>query len=411
MKSIPVNARSNSRKQPAEKSQGPPGLIIHKKELWTARQRQMQPIHYTVSYRASFKPELPDFFIRKYLVEPGKKGSIVLDPFGGRGTTVIQANLHGYSAIHNDLNPVSIFLASARKSIPPLPELIGRLESLDLKKQRFSLTKSETQKLTPFFHPDTLQEILNLRKILLEEKNKDDPELKYIGVTALSRLHGHSDGFFSVYSFPQISILPSAQLKNNRVRGIQPEYRNVKDRILKKMKKDLSVTLPPEFYRASKKNHYTMHDARRLDSIKDGSVNLVVTSPPFLNKVDYLTDNWMRSWFLGFENQDPKLTVTASLSEWSDFMRDSMREIGRVLAPGGRAVIEVGEVDVGGRDENLEESLLKDLPMKVDGGFLRGEELYINLQNFTKLANCWEVKNNLRGTNTNRCLVLLKSRR
>jgi len=46
-------------------------------ELWTARQRQMHPIHYTVSYRGSFKPELPEFFIGRYLPKPG----IVLDPF------------------------------------------------------------------------------------------------------------------------------------------------------------------------------------------------------------------------------------------------------------------------------------------------------------------------------------------
>ena len=38
-------------------------------ELWTARQRQMHSLHYAVSYRASFKPELPDFFIRRHTPE------------------------------------------------------------------------------------------------------------------------------------------------------------------------------------------------------------------------------------------------------------------------------------------------------------------------------------------------------
>ena len=66
-------------------------------EFWTAKQRQAHPIHYTVSYRAAFKPELPSFFIQEYL---GKKKKVVLDPFGGRGTTAIQANLDGHYAIH-----------------------------------------------------------------------------------------------------------------------------------------------------------------------------------------------------------------------------------------------------------------------------------------------------------------------
>ena len=36
-------------------------------EFWTAKQRQAHKIHYTVSYRAAFKPELPSFFIKEFL--------------------------------------------------------------------------------------------------------------------------------------------------------------------------------------------------------------------------------------------------------------------------------------------------------------------------------------------------------
>lgn len=36
-------------------------------EFWTAKQRQGHPIHHTVSYRASFKPELPSFFMKEFL--------------------------------------------------------------------------------------------------------------------------------------------------------------------------------------------------------------------------------------------------------------------------------------------------------------------------------------------------------
>ncbi|MHA2335493.1 MAG: hypothetical protein ACXAEU_25915, partial [Candidatus Hodarchaeales archaeon] len=38
-------------------------------ELWTSKQRQMFPLHYTVSYRGSFKAELPQFFIKEFLGE------------------------------------------------------------------------------------------------------------------------------------------------------------------------------------------------------------------------------------------------------------------------------------------------------------------------------------------------------
>ncbi len=379
-------------------------IPVHAGELWTARQRQMHPLHYAVSYRASFKPELPDFFMGRYLRGPG---AVVLDPFGGRGTTILQANMLGHRGIHNDINPVSLFLASARGSIPPLAELIERTRSLDLRRRKFRLSKRDKEKLLPFFHPDTLQEILNLRALLLAPENSDDHALRYIGLTALSRLYGHSDGFFSVYTFPQISIMPEAQKRNNRNRNQEPEYKNIQDRIIRKMKRDLAQPLPEGFAQAAPSNQYVNHDARDIASVRGGTVDLIVTSPPFLNKVNYLEDNWMRAWFLGLDTE-ADVTMTADPREWSLFMRDCIREFGRLLKKGGRAVIEVGEVVSGGSVKNLEELMLEHLPMKVRGGALRGEELFLNQQNFTKLANCWDVKNNKLGTNTNRCLVIIK---
>jgi len=206
-------------------------------EFWTAKQRQAHPIHYAVSYRAAFKPELPSFFIQEYL---GKKKRVVLDPFGGRGTTAIQANLDGHYAIHNDINPLSLFLAKSRQVIPSLAEISEKLASLDLSKKAEDSKMDED--LSPFFHKDTLKEIKNLR---LQAKKDTSHTMNYILLTALSRLHGHSKGFFSVYTFPQFSISPESQRRNNSKRKQIPEYRDIKSRILSKAKRDLSKGIPP----------------------------------------------------------------------------------------------------------------------------------------------------------------------
>ena len=381
-------------------------LPVHSGELWTARQRQMHPIHYTISYRGSFKPELPDFFINRYLKAPG----VVLDPFGGRGTTTLQANLLGHRAVHNDLNPVSVFLARSRQNVPAMEVLEKRLGALQLDR-RVKPTPEEKERLSPFFHTKTLSEILCLKSELLD--NMDDPAMRYIGVTALSRLHGHSDGFFSVYSFPQISIMPGAQRKNNVRLGQKPEYKSIRERILRKMKRDLSLPLPGVFNEAARGNRYISENSQDLKTVRTSSVDLIVTSPPFLDKVDYISDNWMRSWFLGLESATSsiELSVMNSLSEWEDFMRATLFEMGRVLRPGARAVVEVGEVKSRSVLLNLEQVLAGLLPIRVPGGELAVEEILINEQKFTKLSNCWDVKNNEKGTNTNRCLIVRKNLR
>lgn len=59
--------------------EGPIRYLIN--EFWTSGQRQAHSIH-EVSYRACFKPQLPEFFIKRLT----KPGDAVYDPFMGRGT-------------------------------------------------------------------------------------------------------------------------------------------------------------------------------------------------------------------------------------------------------------------------------------------------------------------------------------
>ena len=78
------------------------------------------------------------------------------------------------------------------------------------------------------------------------------------------------------------------------------------------------------------------------------------------------------------------------------------RELARVLRPGGHVAFEVGEVR--GGKVKLEEAVL---PCGVQSG-LEPLLVVINAQQFTKTANCWGVRNNTKGTNTNRIVVFRK---
>jgi DNA modification methylase len=368
-------------------------------EFWTAKQRQMHSLHYSNSYRASFKPELPDFFITKFT----QAGDLVGDPFGGRGTTALQAALRGRIAISNDANPLSERIAYPKLNPVSLEEVVARLDSINLNK-KVDLSKEEDMSM--FYHKDTYKELINLRNFLKENRTDVD---RFIEMITISRLHGHSTGFFSTYSFPQISIPKYRQAKINETRGVEPDYREIKPRIIKKAREVLKSGEIHRLQAISKRHSFTTGDARKLVGWADESVKLVVTSPPFLNQVDYIQDTWIEGWFCGIEQEslEGKVVQTPNLNEWSNFISDTLTELQRVIMPGGTLAMEVGEVKYQGQILNLDEIILG-LVCSPEHNMhqFRVKEIYVQSQQFTKLANCFKVCNNKKGTNTNRILLM-----
>jgi len=372
-------------------------------ELWTSEQRQMHSMHYVISYRGSFKPELPDYCIRRF----SEHGDVVLDPFGGRGTTALQAALLGRVPYSSDVNPLSHRIVKAKLQPARLDEVVLALNEVDFRRP---VTLTGYQELfEPFFHPDTYRELVNLKNAI---KKNPSPVFDFIELIALSRLHGHSPGFFSVYSFPQISVPPESQRTINARRHQQPDYRAVAPRIIKKAAQALRDGFTGQFSRLTGRGRIEIADARRLTWAQDQSVDLIVTSPPFLDKVDYLTDNWLEMWFSDVkpESCSKNLVMTRTLEDWAMFMEDAMAEMLRVLRPGKIAVIEVGEVETSAGMVYLDEVIAEVAEhLRVGERRFRIEEVLINQQQFTKLANCFSVDNNRKGTNTNRMVVLRAS--
>ena len=90
-------------------------------------------------------------------------------------------------------------------------------------------------------------------------------------------------------------------------------------------------------------------DARETPDIASDSVALTVTSPPFLDVVQYSSDNWLRCWFNGLdaENIAKHLTMAKSVTEWARVMESVFLELFRVTKEKGWVAFEVGEVRKG----------------------------------------------------------------
>ncbi len=377
-----------------------PALRKYTNEFWTSRQRQASSIH-EISYRACFKPQLPRFFIDLLT----KKGDVVYDPFSGRGTTVIEAGLAGRNVIANDANPLSRIMTEPRFFPPDCTAIEKRLLSIP------DESSSSDIDLSMFYHPDTEKEIAALRQYLLERHtaSRDDMLDRWIAMVATNRLTGHSSGFFSVYTLPpNQAVSQRSQERINTKRNQAPEYRDTHRIILNKTKSLLRSLSPEEeknLNHAGKNARLLTGDSRATPVIPDDSVQLTVTSPPFLDIVQYNEDNWLRCWFNGLNDKEigGRITMARTVEAWSGVMGAVFTELYRITRPGGYVVFEVGEVRK--RSIRLEEHVV---PLGISAGFAC-ECVQINQQSFTKTSNIWGVDNMASGTNTNRIVIFSKN--
>lgn len=358
-------------------------------EFWTASQRKGHPLH-EVSYRACFKPQLPEFFINR-LTTPGQT---VYDPFMGRGTTPLQAAIMGRRPCGNDINPLSKMLVEPRLDPPSESDVRDRLHQVT-----WRMGGSDRDDLLCFFHPLTLQPLGALREWLYrrEQDGPLDNVDTWIRMVALNRLTGHSPGFLSGYTLPPNQAASVAsQRRINAKLGLTPPLRDIPAVLMKKTHRLLRLG-KPGVHPTGVFMSAAADDRCRLP---DSSVDLVVTSPPFLDIVQYADDNWLRCWFAHIEAATVPISMHRTEQAWIAMIRRTLTELVRVVRPGGWIAFEVGEVRKG--TVRLEHGVWE----AAVGLPLERVVVMVNAQAFTKTSNIWGVGNSEKGTNTNRIVLL-----
>ena len=97
-----------------------------KQSPWSEK-RGYDQLHSLCSYLGSFPPSLANYFI-KYFTDPG---DLVLDPFSGRGTTILESRLNKRKSIGSDLNPIAVILSKAKSFKINKKRVLERIDDLE----------------------------------------------------------------------------------------------------------------------------------------------------------------------------------------------------------------------------------------------------------------------------------------
>ncbi len=236
-------------------------------DLWrlaTFLPNENYPVHRWFHFKEGFSRDLVELLVGRFGL---REGDVVLDPFVGSGTTPLTCMELGLEGIGIDASPlmVTISLAKTRKYDTASLELFAQ------KVMERSRPVVEVGSVSPMvrkaFRPDVLRELLGMRE---EVMSVEDDDARVFLTLALMRA-----GMRCSYAVKDGSVV---RIAKRPVPPLAKVFRSTVKSMIEDLKRIVLRSGPAQIY---------LGDAREMNILGDGSVDAVITSPPYLNKIEY----------------------------------------------------------------------------------------------------------------------------
>lgn len=296
-------------------------------------------LHGLHPYPAKFIPQIPRLAIERYT----KEGDIVYDPFCGSGTTLVEASALNRHSIGTDNNSVAVLVSKVKT------HLYTQNDILELNKfiKNFSLLLAQE----------------DIRRDLVTDDKNFYYWFSSEVIDHLSKIKGLIINFSEIYQdlllsiFSSIIVKVSYQDSDTRYtrtdKTITPDdvtysFTNKLKKVLKEIESSLGYCiLESKVYQA---------DSRNVPMISNDSIDLIVTSPPYLNAYDYHKYHRQRLHWLDADIKKVRTTEIGSHDQFTkknaiaqpyfDDMERCFSEWNRVLKIGSKCVIVIGDAIV-----------------------------------------------------------------
>jgi DNA modification methylase len=358
-------------------------------------------------FPAKFFPELPRYLIRKY----SKKSEIILDPMCGSGTVVLEAMLNNRVGIGIDIDPIARLITKV-KTTPINPKFLNRAtQALIAQITTVANTSDYSPQIPEFHYRDNWFRSYVLRELAIIHECID-----YL----LPKYRQDIGDFFRVVLSSIIRDVSNADphctrtvLRKKLVKKIIPgdTYTTFSERLLRRCS---SMSELFDILKTLDINDVRLPTGNAIDTgLESDSIDLAVTSPPYINAVDYPRTHQLEMYWLGllgngplshvkreyigtetvykneynglktsgYETLDPILEKIYSSDPRRSFivfkffedMKSQLAEIFRVLKPGGRYCIAIGNNLIRGvevqSDKILSELAVTDIGFDLERSF------------------------------------------
>lgn len=386
--------------------------------------REFSKIHQMTAYLAMFPPNLPHFFIKNF----SKIGDVVFDPFSGRGTTAFEACRMGRIGVGNDLNPLAVCLTKSKVNIPKQQNIFKRLKELKAQYNDINISVKDISNDIKMLYDEqtTLPQLVFLKQNLSKKRKVDN----FILGVLTGLMHGkHRKDGSSIYC--SIDMPNTFSMSPNYVRNF------IKHHKLTKPKQNVFMLLEQRISDILQNQENTLKDlsqykegvcfksdavdssAKVVKKYRENSVQLIITSPPYLKNIHYGKYNWIRLWLLNEDTKQVDSTVSIyqkmqkikgikdnlPFESYANYMQNLFKSWHKILKSKAYAFVVIGDVD----DKNLAKETWKYI-QKNGGCNLELKQIIddeIEKDGARKVTRIWGQKKG-RATKIDRILVLQK---
>ncbi len=323
--------------------------LIFKEEIMNKKFNELNTL---CSYLAMFPLGVPEKFIREYT----KEGDLVFEPFSGRGTTNIAAIKNNRRVISTDLSPLAFVLSKAKTIPVNNNKAIKRVEELEKEYRNFkdiiNLKDEAFEDIDVFYSSINLKQLYFIREKLGKNFTKLNAIDNYILAISLGIAHGptrktggkNNSMYFSVNMSNGMSMAPAYARKYINKHNLHKIETNIFEQIISRIKVKNS-----EILNNGLENKAHLMDATKSSKLfKDNKPKLIFTSPPYLNLIKYVDQNWIRFWILGFKRRAEEtrylLNDYHARKEYIDFLKKFMLEMYKIMDNTTRLMMVIGDV-------------------------------------------------------------------
>lgn len=287
-------------------------------------------LHQLSPYIGKIKSSIAADLVAEY----SKPGDWVVDPFSGAGTIPLEAALAGRKAFAADISPYALILSQAKLNPPSsLPVALLRANELSLASAKLPVPDLRTipSWVRDFFHPKTLREALRFAQVCRQPGNE------FYMACFLGILHHQRPGFLSYPSSHLVPYLRDKKYPKEKYPEMY-EYRPLLPRLLAKIERSFKrIRSMPMI--SSKLEHSPVQTVKLPKAF-----DALITSPPYMNALDYGRDNRLRLWFINPElAQQVDNDVTRRRKAFCEAIESLAVKVHKGLRPLGYCVFVVGE--------------------------------------------------------------------